>query len=155
MIISQIKKSHSQTKRTKLPPNKGNSFINYVKEKNRQFGNYSKPVSTYKCLGKQNLFGENDRRGCIFKNVCFKRSTKTFEFYNPTLRPVFYDKTFGPLFGFGKNFISMSPLWFFRDYFTPAVAFQEYPMIDSGKSDRIQLDKLHVFWSRKKFNLSV
>jgi hypothetical protein len=158
-LVSKVRKSShkhtNQDQAAKIGQNKGQSFINYIKGKNKEFGNYSKPDSSYKCLGKQNVFGEFDRRGCIFKNVCYRKSEKKFEFYDPTYRPVFYDKKRGPLFGFGQKFISISALWFFRDFFSPVVVFKDYPMTNTAKLDRIQLDKLHVFWSRKNLNLSV
>jgi hypothetical protein len=169
MVLTKLTKLTSiKTKKSKEPivdkklepvwkekkANNGHDFVSLVKKHNQEFMNYMQPVSTYKCVGKQNLINENDRRGCIFKNVCYKISEKRFEYYNPTKRPVFYDKTKGPLWDFGEKFISMSPLWFFRKYFTPKVVSKEYPMIDKSKTDRIELDKLHVYWSRKSFNLT-
>ena len=147
--ISRIFKTHqhkSSKNKEPEPQNKGKSFSTYVRKNNLLYSQYRKPVSSYKCLGKQNVYLENDRRGCIFKNVCYRASDKKIIYYNPTKRPVFYDKNLGPLFGFGDNFISMSPLYFFRDYFSPVVEFSDYPTMGNV----VELSNLHVYWSRKQ-----
>lgn len=99
------------------------------------------------------MFSENDRRGCIFQNICYRRSDKKFVYYNPNKRPVFYDKKMGPLFSFGERFISLAPIYFFRDYFAPLVEFKRYPF-SKNLSNAIELDKLHVYWTRNSFILS-
>jgi hypothetical protein len=127
------------------------NYINYVQTNNAFFQNYE-PVSSYKCLGKQNMISENDRRGCIFQNVCYRRSDKKFVYFNPNKRPVFYDKKLGPIFNFGSQFISLAPIFFFRNYFSPVVEYNLYPVSnDQTQKTAVELEQLHVFWTRIYF----
>lgn len=64
--------------------------------------------SSLQCLGKQNVFTSADRRACLFRNLCYKKSSKEFLFIQladiSEGRPVWWDKKHGPLLDFNGLF---------------------------------------------------
>ncbi|KAI8914574.1 hypothetical protein EDD86DRAFT_259977 [Gorgonomyces haynaldii] len=120
-------------------------FMNNIKESNKLFKN-KHYRSTYKCLGRQNMFEAMERRSCLFRNVCYDVETKEFRFYLPSREPVFYDRTLGPMYAFNSpespHFIRMTaiPYWNTETFFTPVVKI-------GAPQDYKQLDQMHVLFA--------
>ena len=104
--------------------------------------------SSYQCLGKPNEYEAIQKRSCVFRNVCYNKVAKNYEYYLPEKEPVFYDSKRGPIYTFNDGihaFIQVTAYTFFDytvRYFSPTVVYEK-PDLEKT----VRLSRRHALWS--------
>ncbi|CAF3509515.1 unnamed protein product [Rotaria sp. Silwood1] len=104
--------------------------------------------STWTCTGNMNYESDWRRRTCAFKNICYNKERKVFQFYRKPgsiKTPVLFDLKLGRIYDFNINnhgFVSLVARATHRESWGPTIVEEWLPPVDKVP----YLDNVHVLF---------